>query len=275
VLADAAHTEALHALMTRYARGREDCSVTMALETLVVMRCFVRESGREGVQSLIGESTYFELDAAGVARHVDESELFHVGMWHGGELGPWGARQGSLTTYRALAPSVRADGALGRALAAAGVALAPVGFQPHVSVDVLEHGTLAAVVARAVARDAVPARLSVAGPDDAWLVADMPGEGPSATMADALPFTTVTVEPACATHEMTLRESAEPSSPVVAQLAAGTEVLVARGALGAQRSDLGEGQIAYVLREGDHGWASGDGLSPSYCVVTAVEPSER
>ena len=263
VLADRAHTAALHALMSRYARGRRDCRVTLAVPTLVAMRCFVSLAGREGVRSLEPETTYFELDESGAARHVALAQLLQPGRWPSGELGRWGLLPWPVTTYRALAPTVRAGGALGRTLTALGLA---VDERPH-EVAIVQQGSLAALASRAANAGQIPIELITASADQAWQVASPRAGEVGAVSIDTLPSTTVLVDPACASRAVSLRATQDPLSAVLIEIPAGTDVLAARGSIGPQPSELGPGRLVYLVHGGRHGWAMGDHVLASSCLA--------
>lgn len=182
--------------------------------------------------------------------------------------------------WRTIAPYVRADGPLGPALAAQGLALAPPGTSapppPPLTRALVCRDTAEAISVGARLPPEVRAgtRLRVgseesllllpAGVDSAALGAREEQRYLYGALAELV---TVRVDRALELHE-----SAGPRAPVVSALPAGTIAVAARGPIGARTSELGTGWVP-IAAGGAGGWAQGRHvLSHEGCGAPAGEP---
>lgn len=299
-VADAASRARLDELLLARARVDRGCRIELAIEGLVSMRCRTSDMGMTWP-----EAYTFEVGADGDVRAVEPFSLLHPGasaqdlrrrltrdpradpaaralytrtglhilaMDHGA---PPLARLG----WRELAPFVRADTALGRALAAEGLPLAPVGTVmpstpattrglPTEGADgVLGRMALLPLAVRRGARYASSYGIvlppgsehSARGYTDTYWI------GPLATLAYAR---TVEATP--------LRQRPGPRATVDFELPADTPLTVLAGDVDGTVSFVGPARWALVRAGGRSGWVIRRALAeaPELCLPDAPAPPE-
>lgn len=273
------------------------CKVLLALETAVSMRCaFTDEMSEQATH----DATHFRVGVGGDVETVDAWSFLHPGLSSqdfiklllhnpgaddrvatftnaGLELTrPWGEPEDtSRLPWRAIAPYVRADGALAPALVAEGLALAPVGTQVALPTESAAIWALGAdeltplwlglpAELRAKARLVTPG-----GPDPAGLVF-----APDVEPSELMTFSRAVgrgffVEPTAklvlvrAKEQVLARTEPGSKTDVSAVLPAGTLFAAAEGTVDRTQSGLGAKHWSFVGGFPYGSWIAGRSLEPA------------